>query len=289
MAVGNFVMSDVTAVMEIVLVLRQFVPVGFPFCHILAFTKTFSFTQAMLFISLVAVLRVSAGLSKHYVGLTYRRVIAYVGVVYAVALSWAWTWLLPRFNMTGVCNGKEGKQALLPVFIYLLVTAILFIITVLSYAILSIALACKKAQSVALAGNRKSEILTVKAAVSVSIIFLLCFLVPFAPVMFSEALQNSPAVLHVVHIFNSMACLQSALNPYVYLAANGRFRKVYWRSWRRAVKLLRCRRGEVGSVTVTDSAPPQASPRVKQKPLSVQEAPKQLRLPAPGPYNSAPY
>lgn len=280
MAVGNFVMSDMTSVMEIVQVFRNFVPIGPVWCHILVFLRTFSFSQSMLFISLVAVLRVWGGLASHYIGLSLKLVVASVVVIYSLSLTWAGVWLLPEWNTITVCMAAESEGSGLAVLIYLVITTALFIITVLSYCILFIGIRCKTAQTVALAGNTKSEILTLKAAVTVTIIFLLCFIIPFVPATFDgTSIGSSRHVLHVVNIFNSLAYLQSALNPYVYIATNSRFRRVYWKTWKRFTLILRCKRGEIspiGTSSGNNTSAQGSSSRPKQ---NVQLEAKNLDVP----------
>jgi hypothetical protein len=280
MAVGNLVMSNITSMMDLVTVARRFVPVGAAWCYVLVFLRTFSFSQSMLFITLVAVIRAASGLSKHYVSLTVKKAVTCVVIVYALSLLWAGLWVMPGWRNVNLCLGILGTAAPTPLRLYLIASVVMFVITVCSYSLLLIGLRCKKAQSVALAGNKKSEILTLRAGVTVSVIFLLCYLLPFIPavVKFTELAPLS-AILHILHGFNSLACLQSALNPYVYLITNGRFRRIYMKSWRRFLMIVRGKRGEVSPLTVAHASSLNGQQRTLQSTVQHLEVP----------HKSAPY
>ena len=224
MAVGNFVMSDVTSVMEIVSIVRHYVYVGRAWCHIVIFLSTFSFTQSMLFITLMAVIRIWSGLSTHRTALSTKKVVVFISIVYVLSIIWGAMWSLPD---TGDLNGgscfETRGQSITFVFLpYFIMTSVLFIATVCSYVTLIVWMCCKNT----MAGNRKSEILTLKAAVAVTVLFTVSYLIPLIDnFVYLDLPANGSA--SVLHTFVCLGYVQSALNPYIYLATNSHFREIY--------------------------------------------------------------
>ena len=250
-------MSDVTSVMEIVLVLRKFTPVGTVWCYINVFLKTFSFSQSMMFITLVAVVRAWSGLSRHSIGLSVNKAISCVIVVYVLSIVWSCIWILPGVFGINECMGQIQQWShhrAFAVLIFLIIVIILFITTIGSYFLLIIWMRCKNVTNASFV--KKSEILTLKAAKTVSTIFIACYLIPFLPA--ALRLVNLVPMHHVIHIlygFNSLACLQSALNPYVYLATNAHFRRIYWRSLRRLfIRITRRHPRQVTPINIITSS-----------------------------------
>ena len=251
MSVGNLVMSDITSIMEIVLVARRFVPVGPVWCYIHVFLRTFSFNQSILFITVVAVIRAWSGLASHPVNLTTRSALACVVCVYVTSSVSAALWVLPSASGISLCMGRLQDSTPLSVIVSLLsVVVILFFITLVSYICLTVSLHCKNKQSTAVIGSKKSEILTLKAAITVSITFLLCYLLPFlAAINFRDVPIHG--YIHVLGAFNSLAYLQSVINPYIYLVTNQHFRRVFVRTCNEACVFWKRGRGRVD---ITDSS-----------------------------------
>ena len=234
MSVGNFVMSDVTSVMEMILVLRKFVAVGPGFCYVNVFLRTFSFGQSMLFIALMAVLRAWSGLTKTYTSLSLKKIIICVVAVYVLSLVWAGVWVKPSFNTTSICNGMPAPVNMTVLMIFLGVTIFLFLLTLLSYVALGTGIRCRRVQNTIVTGSKKSEILTLQAAITVSIVFIVGYFIPFMPAVISfpkfVPLYN---LLHVFSVFNSLAYVQSAVAPYIYLGTNAHFRRAFKKSCKR--------------------------------------------------------
>ena len=227
MSVGNFMMSDVTSVMEMVLVLRKFVAVP-DFCYINVFLRTVAFGQSMLFIALVAVLRAWGGLSKQYKFLSLKKVMVCVAVVYVLSLAWAGVWVIPSFKIIAVCMGWPTPVNKTVVMIFLSVTLCLFLLTIISYIALGIGIRCRRVQNTIVTGNKKSEILTLRAAVSLSIVFIVGYFIPFLPGIISfPKFVPVHNLLHIYSLFNSFAYVQSAVAPYIYMATNAHFRRAF--------------------------------------------------------------
>ena len=206
----------------------------------------------MLFIALVAILRTRSGLARKHITLSRRAAIISVTMVYVFSIVWAAVWVLPEMGSIYLCMGEFGRKKIpqVPVLVYMSMNGIVFIVTFLSYAILTCHMRCKNRQNTSI--MNKTEILTLKAGVSVSIIFIVSYLMPFVPrvVLFRQYVGPQNA-LHVIKLFVSLTYLQSALNPYVYMATNSNFRKIYWKTLCRTFcKTSRIHPSVPGDITV---------------------------------------
>ena len=224
---GNFVMSNVTSVMEMVLVLRKFVAVP-GFCYINVFLRTVAFGQSMLFIALVAVLWAWVGLSKQCKFLSLKKAIIFVVAVYVLSLVWAGVWIIPSFKIIAVCMGWPTPVNQTVLMIFLSVTIFLFLLTIISYIALGIGIHYRGVQNTIVTGSKKSEILTLRAAVNLSIVFIVGYFIPFLPGIISfPKFVPVHNLLHIYSLFNSFAYVQSAVAPYIYMATNVHFRRAF--------------------------------------------------------------
>ena len=223
MAFGNFVMSDVASAIEMVYIVKHYVPFGRAWCYSVAFLSAFSYTQSMLFITLIAVIRAISGLSKYHNKFSTKTVIIYIAIVYALSIVCGITWSIPGIGDVDHCLGYDTSESVSNIFVsYIILVITLFIITFCSYLTLILWMHCKNS----MAGNRKSEILTLKASVAVTVLFVACYVTPLLAGFVSMDVPLHQ-MTHVMNVFNVLAYVQSAVNPYIYLATNSHFREIY--------------------------------------------------------------
>ena len=232
MSVGDLIMSDCVAIMELMELINGNSGFNITWCIMKLFLRTFSFFQSLLFITMIAVLRTYFGLASHKVKPSKTKIVLAIMLVFSVSGIMGVLWSLPKGTSVQTCLGLEGNfsdhvsKILLNVL--MIITMVLFLVSVFCYIILAIAIKCKNNVQ---AKSHKLEILTTKVGLVVFVIFLICYVCPFLPAIVPKGTLG-PAKYRQNRnsLFNTLALLQSAISPVVYILSNSSLKKSFVKS-----------------------------------------------------------
>lgn len=238
-ALADFTRSGITAPMEIAQLANGLAsPFGESWCSGKIALRSFSFNSTLILLAVVSFVRMLYGVMTFPPKLTNRKSVAILFLTYILASALT---LLSTNKSSGTFTSCMGKTALLEkdknrsktygraLLSYCIAV---FGIMVFSYSMLGIRLRFRRKNMVAAVtlndrnslvarkANKasKSEIMTLKVAVYVSVCFLTCYLIPFFP-MFDAITDKVPfeSVFHYIAIFNAFSYLQCCANPTICL------------------------------------------------------------------------
>ncbi len=248
MAISDGLMTTIAAPMELTEILLNFVPIGYVWCDIKLFIRTFCLSSSLILIFTISIFRLLYG-AMHFPPKPMLKIMVMIlGIIYGLCVGMAMFVVDKTSNVYMQCLGILIANTSLdnPTWKwFLILSLLLFIGTFLSYFVLALIMKFRHSSSSVVQHNlaSRNDILTLRTAIIVTTWFAICYLVPFLALFYS--LQPSlPDMLHWLALFNTSIYIQSAINPLIYTWSNQVYRAAILnaapRGIKRFVKALCC-------------------------------------------------
>ncbi len=240
MAITDGLMTTIAAPMELTEIVLNFVPIGYIWCDVKLFIRTFCFSSSLMLIFMISVLRLMYGGMHFPPKPTLRIMVMIIGIIYGLCVGMA-MFIVDRTSNTYMqCLGILTKNTSLSNKTwkwFLALSLLLFIGTFICYFVLALIMKLRHSSSSVPQNKslRRNDILTLRTAIIVTAWFAVCYLVPFLAVF--ESLQPSlPNILHWLALFNTSIYIQSAINPLIYTWSSQVYRAAILNAAPRCIK-----------------------------------------------------